>query len=73
VNPQTIVIGGGLSRAADLFLSELQEQVSRSVPFPPEWFVSALGDEAVALGAVNKATEIVEHDLFVTPDPNRSL
>jgi glucokinase len=73
VNPQAVVVGGGLSRAADLFLPELQEQVSRYVPFPPQWLVSSLGDEAVALGAVNKATEIVENSLFLTPEPKRSV
>jgi predicted NBD/HSP70 family sugar kinase len=73
LNPQAIVIGGGLSCAADLFLPHLQEQVAASVPFPPEWFVSTLGDEAVALGAINCATAIVERDLFIKPDTRRSV
>lgn len=73
LNPQTIVIGGGWCRAADLFLPDLQARVSTSVPFPPEWFVSVLGDEAVALGAVHRATEYVEQELFTTADPRRSL
>ena len=64
LNPRAIVIGGGLSRSADLFLTQLQEEVATSVPFNPEWFVSKLGDEAVALGAVNQACAIVERDLF---------
>lgn len=68
LNPQTIIIGGGFSRAADLFLPHLQKQVAASVPFAPDWLVSNLGDEAVALGAVNRATEIVEQNMFVQRD-----
>lgn len=64
LNPQTVVIGGGLSRSADLFLPQLQAQVSAAVPFAPQWFVSKLGAEAVALGAVSQASDTVERDLF---------
>jgi predicted NBD/HSP70 family sugar kinase len=73
LNPRVIVIGGGLSRAADVFLGQLKEQVAAAVPFPPEWFVSELGDEAVALGAVNQATAIVERNLFLKPNLRVSL
>jgi predicted NBD/HSP70 family sugar kinase len=72
LNPRTVVIGGGMSRSADLFLPQLQRQVSLNVPFAPEWFVSQLGDEAVALGAVNHATQIVESDLFAPFDTRPS-
>ena len=58
------MIGGGLSRSADLFLPRVREQVEASVPLAPEWFVSELGDEAVALGAVHQAAAIVERNLF---------
>lgn len=64
LNPRSVVIGGGLSRSADLFLAQMIEQARRSVPLPPEWFVSELGDEAVALGAIHQAVAIVERDLF---------
>lgn len=64
LNPARVVIGGGLSRSADLFLDALRERVNSAVPFVPEWFVSGLGDEAVALGAVNQATIMVESALF---------
>jgi predicted NBD/HSP70 family sugar kinase len=72
LNPQTIIIGGGLSRAADVFLPELQEKVAASVPFAPQWLVSGLGEEAVALGAIHQATKVVEQNLFVQADLRRS-
>ena len=72
LNPRTIIIGGGISRSADLFLDELQERVAAVVPFAPEWLVSGLGDEAVAVGAVHQATALVERSLFATADPRRS-
>jgi predicted NBD/HSP70 family sugar kinase len=72
-NPQVVIIGGGLSRAADQFLPRLQNLVAASVPFPPAWFVSSLGDEAVALGAVHNATAMVEADLFETPSVSRRV
>ena len=64
LNPPAVIVGGGLSRGADLFLPQLQRHTSSLVPFPPAWFVSQLGDEAVALGAVKQATAMTEQDLF---------
>jgi len=64
LNPRTVVIGGGMSPSADLFLPQLRDQVADAVPFAPDWSVSELGDEAVALGAINRATTLVEDNLF---------
>jgi predicted NBD/HSP70 family sugar kinase len=64
LNPPAVIVGGGLSRGADLFLPQLERRASSMVPFPPAWLVSQLGDEAVALGAVKQATAMVERDLF---------
>lgn len=72
LNPHTIIIGGGLSRAADLFLPELRRLVAETVPFAPQWLVSGFREEGVALGAVRHATDLVESALFLTPDLQRS-
>jgi predicted NBD/HSP70 family sugar kinase len=72
LNPGTIIIGGGLSRAADVFLPDLEKLVAEAVPLPPNWLVSGLRDESVALGAVHHATDLVERTLFLTPDIRRS-
>ena len=67
-NPRTVIIGGGMSQAADQILESLERHVALYAPFPPDWLVSTLGEEAVALGAVRRVTETLEHDLFLSPD-----
>ncbi|MDG4785924.1 ROK family transcriptional regulator [Micromonospora sp. WMMD1102] len=63
IDPRTVILGGGMSRSADLFLDRLADRVREWAPFSPEWAVSNLGDEAVALGAVNHAANLVEQEL----------
>ena len=64
LNPAAIVIGGGLSRAGQLLLAALERAVSDLVPVTPRFVLSALGDEAVALGAVRTALDAAEEELF---------
>jgi predicted NBD/HSP70 family sugar kinase len=63
-NPAVIVVGGGLSRAGQALLEALEPAVSDLVPVVPRFVLSALGDEAVALGAVRTALDAAEADLF---------
>jgi predicted NBD/HSP70 family sugar kinase len=64
LNPATVIIGGGLSRAGEALLVPLQRRVAELVPLPPRLVLSSLGDEAVALGAVRLATQTVDERLF---------
>jgi predicted NBD/HSP70 family sugar kinase len=64
LNPATVIIGGGLSRAGEPLLEPLDRRVGELVPRPPRLVLSALGDEAVALGAVRLATHSVDERLF---------
>ena len=64
LNPATVIIGGGLSRAGDALLEPLERRVGELVALPPRLVLSALGDEAVALGAVRLATQSVDERLF---------
>lgn len=64
LNPHTVVVSGGLSRAGDVLLGPLTAAVTELVPFPPRFLVSTLGDETVALGAVRRATETLSVDPF---------
>jgi predicted NBD/HSP70 family sugar kinase len=73
LNPQTIILGGGISQAADLFLPQLQGAVAAVVPFAPHWLVSTLGEDAVSAGAVFHATELVEKNMFSPPRLRRSV
>jgi predicted NBD/HSP70 family sugar kinase len=79
LNPEVVVIGGGLAAALGPELPGLREQVARHVPIPPRIELTVLGDRAVALGAVRRAIEQVEDSIFddltnapravVTPSP----
>ncbi len=64
LNPATVIIGGGVSRAGDLLLEPLERHLRALVPFPSRLVLSSLGDEAVALGAIRRAIEKSDETLF---------
>jgi predicted NBD/HSP70 family sugar kinase len=64
VDPQLVVIGGGLSQAGSLLAEPLRAELARLCLFPVRVETSVLGDESVALGAVRLALEHVETELF---------
>lgn len=57
IDPDLIVIGGGLSRAGEALLGPLREAVSAeiTVPVRPKIVASELGAESVVLGALARA------------------
>ncbi|MFE7331274.1 ROK family protein [Streptomyces sp. NPDC057565] len=64
IDPELVVIGGGLSRAGESLLAPLRDHLSHLCLFPVEMAASALGDEAAALGGVRLALDVVERALF---------
>jgi len=64
VDPRTVIVGGGLSRAGEMLLRPLERELAELVPIPPQVVLSDLGEEAVALGAVRLAVQTVEDRLF---------
>jgi predicted NBD/HSP70 family sugar kinase len=64
LDPAAVILGGGLSRAGDLLLEPLNGHLGRILPAPPRLVLSALGSDAVALGAVRLACEFAERQLF---------
>ena len=64
LNPSTVIVGGGISRAGDRLLEPLQRGIAGLVPVLPQVVLSTLGDEAVALGATRLALQVVEERLF---------
>ncbi|MGR6922272.1 ROK family protein [[Actinomadura] parvosata] len=64
LDPQMVVVGGGFSRSADVLIEPLKRELDRWCIRTPEVRMSALGDEAVVLGAVRLALDDVEDRLL---------
>ncbi|MCL4559496.1 MAG: ROK family transcriptional regulator [Chloroflexi bacterium] len=52
LDPEMIVIGGGVARSADLLMEPLRQKVAAHVPIMPRFELSELGPQAAVLGAV---------------------
>lgn len=52
LDPQIIVLGGGVASSADLLVEPIRLRLQGLVPWPPDIKVSKLGSRACALGAV---------------------
>jgi len=64
VDPELVVIGG----SDDLLAARLRVELARLALFPVRVETSALGEDAVALGAVRLALSRVERELFSVAD-----
>lgn len=64
LNPEVLVVGGGVSLAGAVLRDALVEAVEELVLCPPDVRLSALGDEAVVVGAVARSLERVEADVL---------
>jgi len=64
LNPSTVIVGGGVSRAGERLREPLERRIAGLVPVPPRVVLSTLGDESVALGAARLALQAVEGRLF---------
>ncbi len=62
IAPEVIVIGGGLSRAGDLLLTPLVEELDRRLTFHrrPRLTIASFGDEAGCMGAGLWARDLLE-------------
>lgn len=66
VDPDLIVVGGGLSRAGGVLLDPLRDAVCAAIPVPvsPTIIASELGAEAVALGTLLRAFGTASTSLY---------
>jgi glucokinase len=51
-DPELIVLGGGVSRSADLLIEPIMHRISGVIPNPPKLVVSTLGLRATVMGAI---------------------
>jgi predicted NBD/HSP70 family sugar kinase len=72
LDPQVVVVGGGIARGQPALVKELSERVRRMLPFPPRVVPSRLGEDAVALGAASLALTLGQRRLAgVAAEPGR--
>ncbi|MFD2796475.1 ROK family protein [Promicromonospora vindobonensis] len=64
LDPQVVVLGGGVSRSADVILDQFNAELEKLSMRPPEVRVSIFGDESVALGAVRLGIDEVDAHSF---------
>ncbi|WP_432824678.1 ROK family protein [Dactylosporangium sp. CA-092794] len=55
LDPQRVVLGGGLLGAAGHILPRVEAELARSVPFPPELAAACFVDDAPLIGALSLA------------------
>ena len=51
-DPEVIILGGGVTRSADLLVDSILRRLDGVVPTPPRLLVSPLGRRAAAMGAI---------------------
>lgn len=80
VDPELIVLGGGISRGGDIILDAVRAHIDRLHPHAPRVVLSTLGDESVAMGAVRIALDAIESQLLASvqeetrfPPPSRGI
>jgi glucokinase len=51
-DPELIVLGGGVSRSADLLIEPIMQRIKGLIPNPPKLVISRLGLRATVMGAI---------------------
>lgn len=67
VDPQLVILGGGIGRNAEVLLEPIEAELHQLLPFRPRVAVSTLGDDAVLQGAVAIALEAARDRVFARP------
>lgn len=67
LNPELVVIGGGVAGAGDLIIPGLEQRLPALTESPPRLAASELGDHAVLTGAVRVALDMVEATILHDP------
>jgi glucokinase len=52
LDPELIVLGGGVARSADLLIQPILRRLEGGLPYPPALVPSALGSQAAVMGAI---------------------
>ncbi len=66
LDPDIIILNGGVFRSADLFLEPIHQRLQGTVPALPPIVVSPLGEDAVLKGAIAYAIHATDDFVFVS-------
>ena len=64
LDPQKVVLGGGMAVAGEVLLAPLRERIRSLVPVEPEFALSELGPDAALVGALLTAADAARDDLI---------
>ena len=64
LDPDTVVLGGGVGHGADLLLDQVGEALDKLTPLRPRVAPSLVGDDAVLLGAITTAVRTARPQVF---------
>jgi len=64
IDPELVIVGGGVGRSGDLLLEPIERELHALSPFRPRILLAALGEDAVLHGAVATALEAGRREVF---------
>ncbi|WP_413230101.1 ROK family transcriptional regulator [Kitasatospora herbaricolor] len=64
IDPDLVVLGGGMGQSSDLLLDRVEEALHALTPLRPRLAPSLLGDEAVLIGALSTALRTARPEVF---------
>ena len=64
LDPEMVVLGGGIGRNVDLLRRSIERQLQAITPLQPRIVASKLGDDAVLLGAIAIALKVAREFVF---------
>ncbi|MDQ2888067.1 MAG: ROK family transcriptional regulator [Chloroflexota bacterium] len=64
LDPELIVLGGGIGQRGELLLPPLERRLQQITPLRPRIVVSKLGDDSVLLGSIATALEVAHNLVF---------
>jgi glucokinase-like ROK family protein len=69
LDPEVIILGGGVARSADLLIEPILQRIEGVVPFVPRLVASPLGHRAVVMGAIMLVLNITTESFTIKQLP----